>query len=166
VTENSAPVSPSGVPKRPFVTSKTILEVIGVVMVLAAAWAALSAYIDSRVDDRIHDPGFLAQLSRTLRPSVVFDSDERILADLGAMQYLKALSVTPATDSSPLQITIEPAEFLGVEPVLESLDHDAVIQAQRGKGLSWVFTVRDYAFLELESSPTSGPVRFRLEILR
>jgi hypothetical protein len=152
--------------RRPIISPQTAWAVFGVVAALVAAYAGVNSYIDSRVEARLQDPRFLGDLSRAVRPVVVFDDQERILGDSGGRALLKSLRASRAAAGKPLVITIEPKEFLGVEPILESLDHNAVIRSERGKGLSWIFTVTEMSYVVVEDSPPAGPSRFRLEILR
>jgi hypothetical protein len=148
-------------------TVKAIGTVLATGVGIIGLYHAFNMYVDARVTERIHDPRFLTEISRSLRPAVVFNSRETILADLGAMAKLKSISVTTGGDRSnqSFVITVEPNEYLGVEPVLESLDFNGIIEGARGRGLTWVFTVTPILTLALDESPTPGPPRFRLEIL-
>ena len=82
------------------------------------------------------------------------------------MRLLREFRVEPSRDKKAYVVTVTPNEFLGVEPLLESLDNNAVIDSHRGKGLDWVMEIRPVSSIVSESSPKPGPMRFRLEILR
>ncbi|HXO19320.1 MAG TPA: hypothetical protein VOA87_05260 [Thermoanaerobaculia bacterium] len=111
------------------------------------------------------DPRALQQ-PRT-QSSVVFDEKERVLADFGAMSLLEGVVVTHSQTDQTLLIVVKPREFLGVEPILTSLDSTARITGERGSGFTWVFRVYWLQFLLVEMPPEpSAPHRFRLEILK
>jgi hypothetical protein len=144
---------------------KVVYAVFGVIIFLLAAYHGLNSYIDSRVESKIHNDDFLKKLARSVRPSLVFDENGSILADMGAVPFVSNISVTKGPKDS-LEIIVSPVEYLGIEPVLEALDDQYTIRVERGKKFDWVFYLAGVQTLVLESSPKRDRGRFRLEIIR
>ena len=144
---------------------KVIYAVVGTIIFLVAAYHGLNSYIDSRIDSKIHNADFLKKLARSVRPSLVFDEKGSILADMGAVPFVTNISVSKGPKDS-LKITVSPVEYLGMEPVLEALDDQYTIRAERGQKFDWVFHLAGIQTLVLQSSPKRDRSRFRLEIIR
>jgi hypothetical protein len=144
---------------------KVIYAVFGAIIILVAAYHGLNGYIDSRIDSKIHNADFLKKLARSVRPSLVFDENGSILADMGAVPFVTNISVSKGPKDT-LKITVSPVEYLGMEPVLEALDDQYAIRAERGGKFDWVFHLAGIQALVTESSPKRNRGRFRLEIIR
>jgi hypothetical protein len=145
---------------------KSLYVITGAVVFLFATYHGFNAYLDSRIESRITDPAFMQELARNVRPSVVFDENGDVLADLGAMKLIDSIKVSRNTDEV-WTITISPSEFLGVEPVLEGVDSQFVIHAERGNKYDWVYQLyRVHPLLVSEIPPEQKILRFRLEIVR
>jgi hypothetical protein len=146
-------------------TLKGVYTVVGAIVFLFTAYHGLNSYIDSRIGSQINNPDFLKRLARGVRPSLVFDEKGSILADMGAVAYVSNISVSKGPKDS-LKITVSPVEYLGIEPVLEALDDQYTIRAERGQKFDWVFHLAGIQTLALESTPKRDKGRFRLEIIR
>jgi hypothetical protein len=144
---------------------KGVFSVVATVILLVGAYHGLNSYIDSRIDSKIHNADFLKKLARNVRPSLVFDENGSILADMGAVPFVSNISVSKESKGN-LKITVSPAEYLGIQPVLEALDGQYVIRAERGQKFDWVFHLAGVQRLLLASSPKPEKGRFRLEIIR
>jgi len=144
---------------------KVVFAVVSAVIVLVAAYHGLNGYIDARIDSKIHNADFLNKLGRSIRPSLVFDERGSILADMGAVPFITNISVSRGSNDT-LTITVSPVDYLGMEPVLEALDAQYTIRAERGKKFDWVYHLSGIQTLVLESSPKREKGRFRLEIIR
>lgn len=138
-----------------------VLGAFGGLMALVAAIYGFNAYIDSRVEKIISTTGFLEKVAARVRPSVIFDADERILTDAGGLQYLDRIEVPKNKQGVfPTQIIVTPKHLMPEAPLLTCLDPIWFkITAHRGKAIAWVY--------ELEARGHMGgfePIRFRLEI--
>src|SRR4030042_3709282 len=131
---------------------KVIYAVVGTIIFLFAAYHGLNSYIDLRIDSKIYNADFLKKLARSVRPSLVFDEKGSILADMGAVAFVTNISVSKGPKDS-LKITVSPVEYLGMEPVLEALDDQYTIRAERGQKFDWVFHLAGIQTLVLQSSP-------------
>jgi len=144
---------------------RVVYAVFAGIIFLVAAYHGINSYIDSRIDSKIYSTDFLKKLARSVRPSLVFDEKGSILADMGAVPFVSSISVSKGPKDS-LKITVSPVEYLGIEPVLEALDDQYTIRAERGQKFDWVFHLAGIQTLILESSPKRDRGRFRLEIIR
>ena len=52
----------------------------------------MQSRIDKKIDDKINNPNFIKKLANEARlPFLIFDENNKILADYGAYQYLKKI---------------------------------------------------------------------------
>ncbi len=145
---------------------KNVYVIIGAVVVLFATYHGCNAYLDSRIESRITDPAFMQELAGNVRPSVLFDDKGGVLADLGAMKFIDRIEVSRGADEV-WTITISPSEFLGIEPILEGVDSQFVIRAERGNKNDWVYQLhRVHPLIVSTLPPQRKNLRFRLEIVR
>lgn len=124
--------------------------------------------VDWRIESQLRDPQTLQALANEIRrPSLIFDSRNRILDDRGAMEYLSAPPrFEDATQDSPPMIVVAPTVHLASPPLLQVLDAYAYdFIAERGEGLQWIFRGHAHRGGVVVESQSSNP-RFRLEIIR
>lgn len=128
--------------------------------------------VEWRVRTIVKDPEFIATVARHARPALVFDADSRVLADMGALQYLESVPLVELAPEAEkgyhTKITVQPRDFLPAEPVIEALDTGPVsVETRRSKGLSWEITLsRRYALMTAGGRPqTVSSPRYRLEIV-
>ena len=132
---------------------------------LFGLYHGFNQYIDTRIHAKLSNASFLRELARSIRPSVVFDENESIIADIGAMTYLESIAVTKV-DKETLKIVVEPKEYIGIEPILEALDEAYVIKAERGSGCDWIFQLKSAQVAVFGGPKERRPERFRLELIR
>jgi hypothetical protein len=148
------------------ISSSTKVVVSALVGFGAVAGVLLFAYnlIDQRIDAKLADPALVRRIAAEVRPALIFDSDNRILVDQGALQYVESLhfEFLEGGDTTA-KLVVTPKSFLAVAPLLESLDVEGYdIKVDRGPGVSWVYTLTAVRFFESAVKIE----RFRLEILR
>jgi hypothetical protein len=127
--------------------------------------AAVTLYIDYRIENKITDDKFLKELSHSIRPTVVFDQNNSILANMGAMEYIEDINVV-VEDGEPKKIVLSPKVFLGVAPILECLDGHFEIIKKQGEKYNWEYELKHVSRLLSESSGQITNHRFRIEIVR
>jgi hypothetical protein len=134
----------------------------GIVLTLAALYGVYS-YVDWRIEKKINDPEFVRNISSNIRPSVVFDSNESVGIDIGAMQFIEKIKIIPSDDPRfPKEIIVSPKEYLAHAPFLTALDEtEFFIKVERGKKFDWVYQLAlSKHFDDIKKT------RFRLEIVR
>lgn len=143
-----------------------VLSVVCTITVLFAAYHGLNGYIDERIETRITDPTFLKKLGRSVRPSLVFDEQGSIVADMGAVSLVDRISVTKDSKNS-LKIIVSPFAYFGIEPVLEALDDEYRIHAEQGLKFDWIFHLYEIPIVTMERGALERDrKRFRLEFIR
>ncbi len=146
-------------------TLKVVFALIVSVATLFGLYHGLNKYIDARIQAKISDPSILRELARSVRPSVVFDENKSIIADIGAMTYLESIDIIKG-DRENLKIVIKPKEFIGIEPVLEPLDAAYSIKVERATGYDWIFRLSSLNVATFGGPKETRPERFRLELIR
>ena len=138
---------------------KTVGTYVGIAIMLYSAFII----IDWRIEQKTKSPEFIQEIASYVRPSVIFDSQESIEIDLGAMKFIEEIKVVPSDDSRfPQKIIISPKKYLAHAPSLDFLDQvEFHMNVERGKKYDWVY------HLTLSRNPTNiEKSRFRLEILQ
>lgn len=142
-----------------------ILNVLIAVVIVVPLYYGFNLYLDSRIEAKINIPEFLKKLARNTRPSLIFDDKASISSDMGAVPYIKDISISKGRDDA-LEIVVSPTEFIATEPLLESLDDEYAIHVERGHKFDWVFHLHLITTITTEGSPVPQRNRFRLELIR
>jgi hypothetical protein len=155
---------------------RIVLEFVTAIGVILAAAFGVVEFIDWRIERAINDEQFIRKVASNIRPYVIFDVDESILVDGGAMQYLERICVEIKGETwenaKPekknvynLEIIVIPKSYLAHAPLIEPLSglRDIVIyDGERGTGYQWTYEV-------LIHPPYGGDIKtqkFRMEVLR
>ena len=152
------------------------MVIVGAIIAAIAAIAGVNSCLDSRIERVVNDEQFIRRISSQVRPYVIFDVNESILTDGGAMEYLEEIKVEVTGQAwenvkpeevhdDQLEITITPKQYLAHAPLIESIGGPRnidIYDGKRGTKYQWVYTV-------LVRPPYGGDIKtqkFRLEILR
>lgn len=141
-----------------------VVGTIGTIITIVAAIYGFIRFIDWRIERKIYEEPFLRKISASLRPLVVFDENDSILLDQGAMEVLEKIEVLhQAGDGNlPAEIVIHAKRHLAHAPLLQTLENELIdIAVSRGKGYEWRYQL-DY---QMHNDVFSGKRRFRLEVL-
>jgi hypothetical protein len=89
------------------------------------------------------------RLALLVKPDMVFDQTESVLADRGASAFIRERGIhvkmgglfgRPDTRQVPVEILIEFSKHLAVPPLLTALNADVVtITTKRGKDFDWIY---------------------------
>lgn len=161
--------SSTGDPAHLVASSPSRIDSVALVKALFAIFALIGTiygfhrYLDARIDARLNDRDVLERLAAEMRPSVLFNAEGSVLADLGAMRYLDEIHVKRAEPKSLLfVITIKPKAHLPIAPVLSVLGgYSGAATTRRGQGFDWVYEAH---LIYLAEDPDG--IRFRLDVLR
>jgi hypothetical protein len=144
------------------ISAKQILIGFTSIAALLVSLFALDAYLESKIASKLKDPKFLAEIYSIIRPSAIFDSNESILIDMGAMNYIDSIHVMNYNklDSDPMKIIVVPRKYLAHAPILSSIDTRIFdISAKRGKRFNW-----EYSLVHLAGG-TDSLAKFRIEVI-
>jgi hypothetical protein len=82
-------------------------------------------YVDSRVTSKLNNDEFIKKIAEKLRPAVIFDQNETILSNMGALAHIENITVKGVVAKlsvgevkRPTEIIISSKEFL---PICSSL---------------------------------------------
>jgi len=158
-------------------TSVGILTLFGTLVLGIVEWRLRSPATLARVAE---DPAFLGRIAKHLRPSVLFEFQEKavtatILYDEGACTYVDCgaivrRSIRVPTPSGSGTVSLEELEIaarvpLNTEPLLLAVDSGGMaIQARRGEGMKWLFRLESAQYIAAESQVLPLQQRFRLEV--
>lgn len=140
-----------------------IPEVVNLVIAVAVVWAAWK-FIDWRIERVVSDENYIRRVAALVRPSVIFDSRKRILADLGAMRYIDKIDIEGTAAQIPKfpgKIVVHPKRHLSIAPMVTCIEGGvgARFTTERGEHFDWIFTTEDVAGFELDL------YHFRLDLL-
>lgn len=142
---------------------------IGAFIGIVTTYLTVRSHFISLIDQRINSDDYLKRIADNLRPSVIFDQEERILSDNGAIKYIEELKVIGRVRKLSMgevkrasDIIISSKEYLKNIPILESLDETYEIISERGKKFEIRYKLRESGYVMNEASR----YRFRLEIIR
>lgn len=125
-----------------------------------AEWIRKS--IDETVTAKLNDERVLRQIAAQVKPSVIFDAHESIISDMGAAQFIKSIHVTMGTNGQPEHIHIDLTRHFANAPVLTALYDSVGIWPERGKGLSWDYSI---SWIVQESIINDRNRVYRLELI-
>jgi hypothetical protein len=131
-------------------------------------------YVEHLVEKKTQNSDFIKSLVSKVRPTLIFNSSEAILVDLGAKEYIDHVEVTEGpwddlkTDSEGKEfnlvskVVVFAKEVLPRAPMLETLGGNEVhLTATPGKNNSWEYSIK------IGGAHYKGePLLYRLEILR
>ena len=142
------------------------ISFVGAIVVIVTAYHGINNHIDDRIENKINDEKFLKKLSRSIRPSMVFDQNGRYLADMGAEEYIESIYVVVGEYASQIKITLSSKVYLDIAPILVPLDGHFEINEVRGKKYDWEYELKHVDRVLLEPSVQITNHRFRIEIIR
>jgi hypothetical protein len=143
------------------------LTVVGTVIL---AFFALDQYLDDKIENKITDDTYIGELSRTLRPFLVFDNDGIIKYDHGALTFIDSIRVKHTTDRWADTINIYTKSLLQEAPLLQFIGaYLYSYEVTRTSNFCWTFDMRPSTYLGLAHPEKNKPILddfFTLEILR
>jgi hypothetical protein len=100
--------------------------------------------IDKSVEAKFSDEKVLRQIAAQVRPALIFDENESITVDMGAVQYIKGIQIIKReADGWPTEISVDFNRYFATAPILTSMYEVTFIIPKRGKGLAWDFDIHE-----------------------
>ena len=147
---------------------KDAFKIVSTIIFLLGGLYVLNNHIGDIVDQKINNPEFINEISeKARRPIVIFNQNESILIDIGAMKYTDKIKVIfNKEDKDVEKIIVSPKSHLKAAPLLESLDAAYTQIVERGKKFEWIYKLDSIDRLLLAgSAKPAEEQRFRLEIV-
>ena len=135
-------------------------------------YIAFDTFVYDRIDQRIKDPTYIQELSKTLRPFLMFNQQGIIIYDHGATKFVDSINVIISFNknykiNSINEIKVYCNHFLHTAPLLDYIGvYQYTYDVNRAKNYSWVFKMKPMLVLELGGSPEPNENIFTLEILQ
>jgi hypothetical protein len=143
-----------------------IIVGVGTIAGIIVLIFAFNSYVDSRIVSQLNNADTISKISSKLRPYMIFDENETIINDNGAMQHIEQLSIKRDEKTKEvLEITITPKSFFKSEPIMERLDHSVGFVVKRGKRFEVIYEVNAPDYLIAQDARQPGKSLFRLEII-
>lgn len=143
-----------------------IFTIIGVVVTIALL---MKGSIDKKIEEKIRDPNFVKQLADEVRlPFVIFDENNKILADYGAYQYLNRIDVLRNEKKQLTAIRITPKQFMNGAPIIENINGNLYFyEPERADGIDWLIKIDSNAGAFFADESYKEPInKFKLTIIR
>ena len=145
------------------------IGIVGALIGAASMYFSLINRINTVVEEKLSNESYMNKIISNLRPYVIFDQNESILIDGGAMEHIESIKVNGETKvlsvglvKLPKEIIISPKKFLAVNPSLQSFDQSYEISTKRGHKYDVIFELRGTGWIMNESTS----YRFSLDIIR
>ncbi len=148
--------------------AKAIFKGFAWIIGFIVAFYVLNAYIDNKIDKKINNPSYIKKVASHVRPFIIFDENESILADSGGMEYIEDIKVEAKADRfEPIKIIITPKSHLAYPPLLEVISpYEVSIDTKRGIHHRWIYEVSVEGRLGPDTTREIDPIRFKLEIIK
>ena len=143
---------------------KAVIVVLGVLLTLYA----LQTHLESTINNIVNDEQFIKKVASHVQPYVIFDANEAIHIDGGAMQYLEKIEVKIEKREGsivPVKINVIPKHHLAYPPLIETLGAERFMftpTPKRGNSHQWIYECE----VQHWEKHATKPISFRLEILR
>jgi hypothetical protein len=100
-----------------------LLKNIGMILGVIVSILVVIGLMDKRIENKLHDPEFISKVADEVKlPFVIFDENNSIVVDNGAMNIIEKISINRKDRRSISEIIITPKKYLAIAPILESLD--------------------------------------------
>ncbi len=129
----------------------------------------IQSSIDKKIDDKVNDPNFIKKLAIEVRlPFLIFDENNRILADFGAYQHLKKVEVKINEKNELVALKISPKHFMNIAPIIENINGNLdLLEPERTEGTDWLIKVISKSYILNESSSNEVSLKkFKLTIIK
>jgi len=142
--------------------------IVGILAIFTAIIIQIHSSIDKKIEAKFKDPVFIRSVASEVRlPFLVFDEENRYLADAGASELIENIKI--AKDGRDIkEIIVTSKKLLPIAPILESYDADTEFdEPQRGREFDWVYKtiLPETAWAKTYPPGKSPKKRFKLQII-
>lgn len=143
--------------------------IVGIIALMFGIFVRLNSSIEKKIENKLNDPEFIRKVADIVRlPFVIFDEDESIIIDTGAMNYIERIEVKKEQRQDVSEIIVSPKKYMPVAPILESLNIEIEFdEPTRGQGFDLVYKTVDIATVFAKTYGSGRPPkrRFRLQVI-
>jgi hypothetical protein len=143
------------------------LTVLGTIVIV---YFGVDQYLDSKIENKITDDSYIAQLSKTLRPFLVFNNDGVVIYDHGGLNFIDSIKINHSDNRWADTIFIFSKSYLQEAPLIQFIGaYLYSYEAKRISNFCWAYDMRPSVYLSLEKSDVDRPTLdniFTLEVLK
>jgi len=128
------------------------LKFFALLVTVIIAYFGIDQYLDSKIEDKITDDSYISELSKTLRPFLVFNNDGIVIYDHGALNYIDSIIVKHSEKRWADTIFVYSKTFLKEAPLMEYIGvYLYSYEAKRIANFCWAYDMRPVSFLATQS---------------
>ena len=146
-----------------------ISVVIGIIALMFAVFLQLNNSIDKKIESKLKDPEFIRKVADEVRlPFVIFDEDQSVLIDTGAMNNFEKIKVKKGQRQEVSEIIVSPKKYMIVAPLLESFDAQIEFENPvRGENYDFIYKKVKMANVWTNTYASGKPPKrkFRLQLV-
>jgi len=144
----------------------SIIKLVSFFIALASFFVVYDNYIIEKIDDRIKNPSYVGEISKNLRPYLIFNDEGVIVYEHGGSSFIDSIGVEQEKGRWLKSITVYSNQFLNSPPLLDYIGvYHYSYETIRLKNYTWLYKLRAIKFLTLEESGEPLSNFFILEIL-
>lgn len=150
---------------QPLAVIGTIVGLLGFIF---AVYIQITGTIDKKIEDKLQDPKFISKVADEVKlPFVIFDEDNSIVVENGAMNIIDKISVNKKGTNDFSEIVVSPKKYLAIAPILESLDPKIEFQDPiRGTKYDFIYKRVVMGAVWANTYETKPPKsKFRLQVI-
>jgi hypothetical protein len=141
--------------------------IVGIFGILGTIFA-VNSYIDNQIENKLKAPEFISKVADEVKlPFVIFDENNSIVVDNGAMNIIDKISINKADNRNISEIIITPKKYLAIAPILESLDPKIAFQDPiRGNKFDFIYRRVNMAVVWTNTYASTPPKsKFRIQVI-
>lgn len=123
---------------------------IAVAATVIIAYFGIDSYLDSKIENKITDDNYISELSKTLRPYLIFDNSGEISYDHGAIKFVDSIVVSQNQKGWVDNIIVYCNTYFGEPPLLDFIGvYHHTYEAKRIKNKSWSYDMIIMNFMRI-----------------
>jgi hypothetical protein len=142
--------------------------VVGVLALFATAIIQLNSSVEKKIEQRLSDPQFIMKVASEVRlPFLIFDEDNRYLADFGGSELIHEIRVDRKDARDLKEIVVTPKRAMPIAPIIESYNETTFEDPVKGEKLDWIYRAvePETAWASTYPSGKQPKRRFKLQII-
>jgi len=140
---------------------------VAIISLIVTIVLIMQSRIDKKIDDKINDPNFIKKLANEARlPFLIFDENNKILADYGAYQHLTKIIILRNEKNKLIEIRISPKQFMNIAPIIENINGRLDFrEPERVEEIDWLIKIVNISYIVIKSHEDSLK-KFKLTIIK
>ena len=151
---------------------KSLISFFSIIIGIIVALIVFDTYIYDRIDKKINDESYLSKISKTMRPYLIFDENEKYIYDHGALDHIENIEIVKHTDKDEIlveKIILTLKKYYQTAPLIECIGPLSYsFKSEKGSKTTWIYipTSSGLMLWPEEEDDEQDPSIFKIEILR